>query len=285
MQEILLRRAADSLEAFYSYPRTQGGTGPLNHIGPAIYATTSYPRSPALFTPAILTPQGFTTAATKWNSGITGALISPTKTAGYHHLPTEGAGGIRLEAATESASSTVSRSSSDEMIPAHGGRGQDSHGQQQQHDHGTNPSSFFTFPPMHEGLAHAEIKHEFQNAADIHKPKPVTPGAHLYMPFVQVAAPMHNQAPPYTSYSMAPPAAPYNGNADTSFMSSHGDGTNRNSNNNNVTLATYAAGLGNHMMAVNPVFIPPSPGFFMAPTGTRSTEEILSYILISVCTC
>ncbi len=51
------------------------------------------------------------------------------------------------------------------------------------------------------------------------------------------------------------------------FMSTHApiDGNNRN-NNNNTTFATYA-GFGNYMMAVNLVFIPQSPGFFMAPTG------------------
>lgn len=111
---------------------------------------------------------------------------------------------------------------------------------------------------MHDSL---EIKHEFQNPSEIHKPKPITPGHHLYpvaMPFVQVA-PMHAQGPPY--YSMA---APYTAEH-PSFM---GDTGNRNNNNScNMALATYAAGFGNHMMAVNPVFIPPSPGFIMAPAG------------------
>ncbi len=94
----------------------------------------------------------------------------------------------------------------------------------------------------------------------------ITP--HLYpvaMPFVQVA-PMQNQGgggPPYSAYSMGH----YNGTESNSFMSTHApmDGNNRN-NNNNTTFATYA-GFGNHMMAVNPVFIPQSPGFFLAPTG------------------
>lgn len=257
-----MRRAADSLEAFYTYPRTQGGTGPLNHIGPAIYATTNYPRSPALFTPAILTPQGFTTATAKWNSGFaTGALISPTKAGGYNHLPGEAIRKIQGLEAEGSASSTVSRSSSDEMLQVHV-QGQD----QQQGtavDHDTNSAAFFTFPPMQDALAHGEIKHEFQNPSDIHKPKPINPGPHLYpvMPFVQVA-PMHAQGPPYSSYSMA---APYSVEH-SHFMNSQGDSGNRNNNNSNVTLATYA-NFGNHMMAVNPVFIPPSPGFFMAPTG------------------
>lgn len=243
----------------YTYPRTQGGAGPLNHIGPALYAT-NYPRSPALFTPAIFTPQGFTTAAAagKWNPGFAGALISPIKMGGYHHNPSEGIRKIQGLDAEGSASSTASRSSSDEMLPVHG---QENH-QGATVEHDTNSAAFFTFP-MHNSMGHVEIKHEFQNPSEIHKPKPITPGSHLYpvtaMPFVQVA-PMHNQGHPY-SYSMA---APYSGEH-TSFMNS--DSTNnRNSNNNNVTLATYA-GLGNHMMAINPVFIPPSPGFFMAPTG------------------
>ena len=155
------------------------------------------------------------------------------------------------------------------MIPVHV-QGQEGHQQQGQAVDHENSAAFFTFPAMPpDSMSHTEIKNEFQNPSDIHKPKPVTPGPHLYpvaMPFVQVAPMHHNQGSPYTSYSMA---APYNSSEQNSFMAAHADGTNRNNNNSNVTLATYAAaaGLGNHMMAVNPVFIPPSPGFFMAPTG------------------
>ncbi len=149
------------------------------------------------------------------------------------------------------------------MIPVHV-QGQE--GQAVDHE---NSAAFFTFPAMHDSMSHTEIKNEFQNPSDIHKPKPITPGPHLYpvaMPFVQVAPMHHNQGPPYTSYSMA---TPYSSSEQNAFMAAHVDATNRNNSNNNVTLATYAAaaGLGNHMMAVNPVFIPPSPGFFMAPTG------------------
>ena len=250
----MLQRAADSLESIYSFPRGQGGTGPLNHIGPAIYA--NYPRSPALFTP-ILTGPGFTTA-TKWNPVATGAIISPTKIGGYNSIPSDG---IRKMPGEGSSTGAVSRSSSDETLSVQT-QGQE-HGQTV--DHNPNSASFFNFPLMHDSMSHTEIKHELQNTSEIHKPKPITPGPHLYpvaMPFVQVAS-MHGQGPPYTSYSMTPYNEP------SSFMNVHAsaiDGSNRN-NNNNATFATYAAGLGNHMMAVNPVFIPPSPGFFMAPTG------------------
>jgi hypothetical protein len=148
------------------------------------------------------------------------------------------------------------------MLPVHA-QGQEQQQQGATVDHDANSASFFTFPPMHDSMAHTtEIKHEFQNPSDIHKPKPITPAPHLYpvaMPFVQVA-PMHaSGGPPYSAYSMT---APYS-TEHASFMS---DSTNRNNNNSNVTLATYT-GFGNQLMAVNPVFIPPSPSFFMAPTG------------------
>jgi len=56
MQDILLRRAADVLEAFYTLPKSQQTpTGPLNHISPGLYYCG--PKSPALF-PAIFTQQG-----------------------------------------------------------------------------------------------------------------------------------------------------------------------------------------------------------------------------------
>lgn len=183
---------------------------------------------------------------------------------GGYHIPTEGTRKIQGLDAEGSASSTVSRSSSDEMLPVHG---QEQQQQQQQQGATVNHASFFTFPPMQDHLAHTEIKHEFQNPSDIHKPKPITPGPHLYpvaMPFVQVSPMHHPGGAPYSTYSMA---APYSAEH-ASFMSTHGDASNRN-NNSNVTLATYA-GFGNHMMAVNPVFIPPSPGFFMAPTGMHN---------------
>lgn len=272
-QEILLRRAADSLEAFYAFPKGQGAAGPLNHIGPAIY-TTNYPRSPALFAPAIITPQGFTTAA-KWNPGFAaGALISPTKMDGcYNHIPL-GEVARKVIDGEGSTTSVGSHSSGDETLQQQ--QGQEQHRQGQDVDHNTNSASFFTFSPgMHDTMSHAEIKHEMHNpSSDVHKPKPIIPGPpHLYpvaMPFVQVATPMHSQGPHYPAYSMAP----YNAEP-VSFMSTHGgvdvSNRNNNANNSNATFATYAAaaaGLGNHMMAMNPVFIPPSPGFFMAPTGT-----------------
>lgn len=273
-QEILLRRAADSLEAFYAFPKGQGATGPLNHIGPAIY-TTNYPRSPALFTPAILTPQGFTTTA-RWNpSFAAGTLVSPTKMdGGYSHIPPGEV--VRKIPAIDGEGSTASvgsHSSGDETLQQQQ-QGQEQHQQGQDVDHNTNSASFFTFSPgMHDTMSHTEIKHEMHNPSDIHKPKPITPGPHLYpvaMPFVQVAAPMHSQGPPYSAYSMTP----YSNTEPGSFMSAHAgvDGSNRNNNNNsNATFATYAAGFGNHMMAMNQVFIPPSPGFFMAPTGMLKT--------------
>ena len=218
------------------------------------------------------------------------ALVSPTKVDGgynhHHHMP-PGGDMVRKIPAIDGEGSTASvgsHSSGDEALQPPPQPGQDQHSQQpppqgQDIDHASNSASYFTFSPeMHDGLhPHQEIKHELHNPPDIHKPKPLTPaaiggggGPHLYpvaMPFVQVAGTMHSQGPPYSSYSMTP----YNGEHHASFMNVHAgaDAGNRNNNNSNSNAAftTYAAGLGNHMMAMNPVFIPPSPGFFMAPTG------------------
>ena len=265
------------MEAFYSFPKCHGTAGPLNHIGPAIY-TTNYPRSPALFTPALFTPQGFTTA-TKWNSGFTSTntLVSPTKMDGnYSHIhPGEVACKHVIDGGEGSTTSIGSHSSSDETLQQQH-QGHEQHRQRQDVDCNTNSTSFFTFSPgMHDTGSHAEIKLEMHNPSDIHDSKSMIPGPHLYpvaMPFVQVAAPMQNhQSSPYSAYSMPS----YNNAEHCSFMSPHVgvDGSNRNSNNNsnnsNATFVTYSAatGLGNPMMAMNPVFIPPSPGFFIAPTG------------------
>jgi len=200
---------------------------------------------------------------------------------GYnHHIPSGDV--VRKIPAIDGEGSTASvgsHSSGDETLQQPPPQGSQDQHQGQEIDHTSNSASYFTFSPdMHDGLhppPHPEIKHEMHNPSDIHKPKPLTPsGPHLYpvaMPFVQVAGAMHGQGPPYSSYSMAP----YNSSAaqeHASFMNVHAggiDGGNRNNNNSsNTAFATYATGLGNHMMAaMNPVFIPPSPGFFMAPTG------------------
>lgn len=171
-----------------------------------------------------------------------------------------------------STTSVGSHSSGDETLQQqHQGREQHRRGQCV--DRNTNSTSFFTFSPsMHDTVSHTEIKLETNNPSDIRKPKPITAGPHLYpvaMPFVQVAGPMQSQGSPYSAYSIPP----YNNAEHGSFMSPHvgvdGSNRNNNNNNNNATFVTYsaAAGLGNPMMAMNPVFIPPSPSFFMAPTG------------------
>ena len=79
IQSLLLKRAADALETFYTFPRPvnqPGSLGPVNHISPGpIY----YPKSPAIFTPAILTPGQFTQS--RINAGI---AFSQDKHSGGH---------------------------------------------------------------------------------------------------------------------------------------------------------------------------------------------------------
>ena len=103
-----------------------------------------------------------------------------------------------------------------------------------------------------------EIKTEPMNPQGIHKPKPLTPGPQLYsatvaMPFVQFA-PMNHQYAGYLNNDV-------NGYANLGAIGV--DGGNRNNNN-----STIANGVSQSVANFTPVhFIPPSPGFFVAPTG------------------
>ena len=172
--------------------------------------------------------------------------------AAYHHHHQQQVDGHKLDPGEGSSTGAVSRCSSNETIV------------QNQHttagvatDPASSQGSYFTFPPP-ESLG--EIKTEPMNpAAGIHKPKPLTPGPHLYsaaavaMPFVQFA-PMNSQ---YTGYLNS---GELNGYANLGAIG--GDAGNRNNNN-----STVANGVSHSMTNFAPVFIPPSPGFFVAPTG------------------
>lgn len=272
-QDILLRRAADALETFYSLPKGQQTGGPANHISPLYY-----PRSPAVFTPAFLTPQGF--APGRFNPGFQ-ALISPGPGRGHHHVV---ASAMAASAATSagdfagqkvqsedgeySHSNPVSRSSSNETIP-----------QQHSMEPGPNPS-VFQFPNLSpaDGMV-GEIKTEQipGGPSGIAKPKPIPmglPGVPVYhsavaMPYIQVAG-----APGNAQYHAAPVGYHHGtfGNLADGFA---GDSIgiaqvqeNRNNNNSlhdsgNINLASLAVNPWHFI----PKILPPSPGYLMAPTG------------------
>ena len=272
VQSLLLKRAADALETFYTFPRplNQPGTitsGQLNHISPLYY-----PKSPAVFTPAILTPHaGFTQA--RINSGLT---FSPDKHAGhtYHHHHQQHlhqhhqqVDGHKLDPGEGSSTSAVSRCSSNETVVVQNHQAAVAAGVP---DPASSQGSYFTFPPPE---SMGEIKTEPMNHQGIPKPKPLTPGPQLYsaavaMPFVQFA-PMNSQYP--AGYLNSGEVNGY-----THLGTIGADGGNR--NNNNSTIANGVS----HSMAANfaPVhFIPPSPGFFVAPTGTTVFPFFLSLSL------
>lgn len=148
-----------------------------------------------------------------------------------------------------SSTSAVSRCSSSDTI----------HSRQPhtQHSLEAGPSSVFNFPHLN-SIGQPEIKHEIMNPPGIHKPKPVTPGLAPHavyptavMPFIQFAAPIHGH------YSTYPAVQGGVGMHDPNVFAHLPNGEASNRNNNNSA-----------MMAVNPIhFIPPSPGFFIHPTG------------------
>ena len=251
MQEVILKRAADTLETVLYGSRPPGHvatSGPLNHINPMYY-----PKSPAFITPtAIFTSQGLT--PTRFGPSFpAGALVSPGKfihgqPPGAYHLDT------RKGDVEGGSTSGVSRCSSNETVI------------QQSMDSSTNPA-YFTFPQQApEGMV--DIKHEHGIAAaqpgGIHKPKPLTPAgfysAAVAMPFVQVH-PAHSQGASYMGNpSMGFHMSDLGNGGSASFMNqiNPNDGSNRN-NNNSVASMTHNF----------PLFIPPSStGFLMAPTGT-----------------
>lgn len=174
-----------------------------------------------------------------------------------HHHHHQQVDGHKLDPGEGSSTSAVSRCSSNETVVV----------QNQQQlgttaaasgvpDPASSQGSYFTFPPP-ESMP-GEIKSEPMNPSGIHKPKPLTPGPHLYsaavaMPFVQFA-PMNHQ---YTGYLNSE----VNGYANIGAIGA--DGGNRNNNN-----STVANGVSQSVANFAPVhFIPPSPGFFVAPTG------------------
>lgn len=214
-QDILLKRAADALETFYSFPRPQNHNGgQTGHIGSLIY-----PGSPALFA---LTPQ---------MSHMSGPLLSPTRK-GHSLASMHGGGG--------------GENNTNEVCV---------NGQQQE----SGGSGFFTFPAP----GHPEVKLEHMPPSFVYKPKPMTPSSQavypMAMPFLQVTPPSsYGRYPNVPNSSMHPDM---NG-----FMN---EDDNRNNNNNSNTNA-YS--FGYPMIPANWAgnsihLIPPSPGFFMAPTG------------------
>jgi early B-cell factor len=159
-KDMLLRRAADALEAFYSIPRTQQHMAQPNHG----CFPTYYPRSPAIFTP-LFTPQfkspGF-------------SLVSPNKSmyVGEMEHKEEGSSG-------NYPSNPVSRCNSNEAISQ--GQG--------------NMEAAFVFPQVQNHDSASQLP-----PSSIQKPKAIPPSpmtAPMYpmaaMPYLHYAAAQHMQ--------------------------------------------------------------------------------------------
>ena len=261
-QDILLRRAADVLEAFYTLPKShQTPTGPLNHISPGLYYCG--PRSPALF----FTPQGAFTPA-RFNSGFSASMVSPTKA-------NQADVGKVTSVMEEDGSSTggVSRCSSRETI-VH---------QQHSMDPGgpTSNHSVFQFPNIptdHGASGMIDIKPQIEASGGL-KPKPFVPAGHsmysaaVAMPsYIQVGHQGPYQHPMHMPMHMM--QNPMISHADASahgIMYSGPGGEGSNTNNNN---STHESTNPIPSMAINSIhLIPPSPGLFnMPPTGESNTD-------------
>ena len=259
----MLQRAADSLETFYSLPKTYQ-TPTLNHFGPMF----NYPHSPFF----ALTPQPF-------QPKINAAILSPSKMNGSF-LSTDQHNGFGHESKVKPPphvsedpsvnvgyphSNPTSRTSSNETV---------AHKPQQMMN---QPIFDFTNAVSSESMANGISSDPMQTLTGIHKPKPLTPGFHmapiypssLPMSYVSMSQPHQHLNMP--SHCVVHNSVPISGDnstfMDVATSSGAGEGgmvdhSNRNNN-------------GNHMMnnlAVNPValiprIMPPSPGYFMASGG------------------
>ena len=243
LQDILLRRAADALEAFYTIPRTQQHMTQPNHAPFPAY----YPRSPAIFTP-LFTPQfkspGF-------------PLVSPSKGmfgADMEHKDEAGGGGGY-------PSNPVSRCNSNEALP------------QQPQQVGGAMEGAFVFP-------HVPQTHDLSQS-NIQKPKPIPPSpmaAPMYpmaaMPYLHYAA--HHMQPAMGFPKMEP------GTIHPNYLSHGGGGGGGeeagNRNNNNSTHQGGGGGLplhmgGHHPLSFAPPLVPGSPSHGYIMTGAHSGER------------
>lgn len=257
---MLLRRAADALEAFYVVPRTQQHMAQPNHGCFPGY----YPRSPAIFTP-LFTPQfkspGF-------------PLISPSKGmfGGDMEHKEEGSSG-------NYPSNPVSRCNSNEALAQQPQ-------QQQTVGGGGNMDGAFVFPqiPSHDAANQIPL-------SSIQKPKPIPPSP--------MAAPMYPMAAmPYLHYAhhiQQHPAAVGFPKVEPGTVHPHylhhtgGDeGGNRNNNNSahqgGSNSGAGAGGLPHHMGGQQPVsfghhVVPGSSSHGYIMTGPHSGELDNSFVV------
>jgi hypothetical protein len=233
-KDILLRRAADALEAFYAIPRTQQHMTQPNHG----CFPTYYPRSPAIFTP-LFTPQfkspGF-------------HLVSPSKEmfGGDMEHKEEGGGGGSYP------SNPVSRCNSNEALSQQPGQPQV----------GGAMEGTFVFPqvPAHDsGLQQSSIQ----------KPKPIPPSPMTAPMYPMAAMPyLHYHMQPAMGFPKMEP-----GTIHPHYLN-HGGGEEGGNRNNNNSLPPHMGGQHPVHFAHHAIHGSPSHGYIMTGAPSVSPGPI-----------
>lgn len=283
-KDILLKRAADTLEEYYAKASYMGPPGG-SHFSPLYY-----PRSPALFTPAILTP--------RFSSGGLPAFISPgmnmrtvmkSEDGVSTGMGSGGGGGVGYP-----PSNPVSRcSSSDEA-----GIVQNQHPTMDgTHPHagGIHPHSIFQFPnfpqtvepmavPYIQVAAPAHLAHAHHHGGiPAHHPQMQHQqhahalGGNLHSPGLPSGMLPNTsgagQSEPSNGFMDVPPPRGSGGGEGSGHgataVDHHSNRNNNNSAGEGPGFMTHLGGNPMHLIPkIMPTPLPPSPGYLMAPTAT-----------------
>lgn len=233
-QDILLRRAADALEMFYSFPRTHA-TPNINQLNPMF----TYPHSPALFA---LTPQPFTPA--RLGGGGISMFPPPHKISnGFSMAEQPGGGGGGGYLAKVQKVEPMGLDDPALMIYHHRASTTEGHVPKSQSGMG---HSIFEFPPVSGDMMGSDLHKTRQTGAF-----PIPP---MYT-FSVMQASYHDGDP-----SGGPVGMYMDGPAVT------GSGDLGNRNNNNSTIESHTNSSGYMPRLLSNGTMPSSPGHFIPPS-------------------
>lgn len=244
---MLLRRAADTLEAFYAIPRAQQHMTQPNHGFP-----TYYPRSPAIFTP-LFTPQfkspGFSLVSP--NKGVFGGEMEHKEDGSSGNYP----------------SNPASRCNSNEALP-----------QQQQQQVTASMDGAFVFPQVPNHEAANQIP-----PSSIHKPKPIPPSPMTAPMYPMAAMPyLHYAAHHMQHHAGFPKVEP--GTVHPHYL--HHSGEEAGNRNNNNSAHQGGGGMPLHMGGVGqpvsfvPSMVPGSPSHGYVMAGPHSGVYVCVCVLM-----
>lgn len=246
-KDILLRRAADALEMFYSFPRTHA-TPNINQLNPMF----TYPHSPALFA---LTPQPFTPA--RLGGGGLG-MFPPHKMSNGFSMPDQagmgGGGGAGYVAKVQKVEPIGLEDQGLMLYHSRAGV-MDSSGSKTQ---SSMNGSVFEFPQVSGDLMGPESHKGGRQTAPFSLPS-------MYAFSVVQAPPYHEGDPsgPTGMYLDGPP--PVTGTS--------GDLSNRNNNNSTIeshpvgpNLSVHSNGYMHRALSNGPM--PSSPGHYIPPSSS-----------------